>query len=127
MARVRSTSDFAVPVEGIGTFMFARRTMRDEIKISVERARLLDGVEPEPWLSLVTTWICTITVLASSMPEGFGDPMELDPSDNDSYTKLKAVFDALYEKELSFRQKRGSGEPAQGQGSGADGAVPVAP
>lgn len=104
MARTPKETDFTVPVEGIGNFTFAKRTMADEIKIQVKYAEIIDGVEPTTWLTLVGSWISTLSVLTVRAPADW-DIDELDPLDNETYAKLKLVFESLTEQERSFRRK----------------------
>lgn len=118
MARPKHPTDFTVPVDGIGTFTFARRKMADEMKIQVEYARMIDGVEPTQWLSLVAGWMSALMVLTVKAPDGW-DLDELDPLDNDTYAKLKRVYDELMLKEQSFRP--GHGQARQGERAGAGG------
>lgn len=114
MARQAKETDYTVSVEGIGTFTFGRRAMRDEIAIQVEYARIIDGVAPTEWLALVGGWLSTLRVLTVRAPEGW-DIDALDPSDPETYSKLLRVHDALTEKERSFRQ----GVKPAGEASGA--------
>lgn len=104
MARQAKDSDFVVKVEGVGSFTFGRRAMRDEIAIQVEYARIIDGVAPTEWLSLVGGWISSLRVLTVRAPDGW-DLEALDPFDKETYTKLNRVHAALLEKEQSFRRK----------------------
>ncbi len=113
MARRATDTDYPVIIDGIGTFSFARRRMADEIKIQVEYARLIDGVEPTQWLSIVSTWIATFKVLTVKAPDDW-DIDELDPFADDTYSKMKLVFDALTAKEQSFRQPNGKGSQISG-------------
>lgn len=124
MARSPQATDFAVKVEGVGSFTFAKRTMRDEIAIQVEFARIIDGVEPTSWLQAVGGWMSTLKVLTVRAPEGW-DLENLDPLENDTYAKLNRVYDALAEKERSFRSNQGSGSEAGRAGQGQDGGVLV--
>lgn len=117
MARSPQPTDYTVKVEGIGTFAFGRRTMRDEIAVQVEYARIIDGVEPTVWLQAMAGWLSTLRVLTVRAPDGW-DMDDLDPLDDESYAKLKKVYDALVEKERSFR--RGSGASKQEGGAGQD-------
>jgi len=115
MSRLPAATDFHVPIEGIGTFSFAKRTMRDELKIAAEFSRLTEGVDaPTPFLATVAGWISQLRVLTVSAPEGW-DLDSLDPLDSDSYSKLLTVHGALREKEGSFRR----GKNASGEGDGA--------
>lgn len=104
MARTPQETDFVVPVEKIGNFTFGRRKMSDEIAVQVEYARIIDGVEPTAWLQAVGGWISTLRVLTVSAPPGW-DVDELDPTDPETYAKLKLVYEALSERERSFRRK----------------------
>lgn len=113
MARTPQDTDFTIPVEGVGTFTFGKRTMRDEIAIQVEYARLIDGVEPTAWLQVVCGWLSVLSILTVRAPAGW-DLDEIDPLDDETYARLKRVYDALVDKERSFR----SGKKAMGQGGG---------
>lgn len=114
MARRPQTTDFALPVDGVGTFTFGRRTMADEIKIQVEYARIIEGVEPTEWLSRVGGWISTLKVLTVRAPEGW-DIDEMDPLDPEVYEDMMLVYLALRAKEDSFRRKPGTGSEAGGE------------
>lgn len=109
-----SPTDFLVPVEGIGTFTFGRRTMKDEIKIQVEYARLIDGAPATEWLSRVCGWISTLSVMTVRAPEGW-DISEMDPLDDDVYAQMFTVFVAMRAKEDSFRKKPGVGSEASSE------------
>ncbi len=114
MARQAKETDYTVSVEGVGMFAFGRRTMRDEIAIQVEYARIIDGVTPTDWLALVGGWLSALRVLTVRAPDGW-DLDDLDPTDPETYSKLSRVYDALTEKERSFRQ----GTKPAGEASGA--------
>lgn len=103
MARQGDVSDFDVPVDGIGTFTFARRKMADEIAIQVEYARMIEGVQPTEWLALVAGWISALKILTVRAPAGWNID-EMDPLDDDTYAKLMRVHAALTEQERSFRK-----------------------
>lgn len=108
MARQGTAIDFTVDVEGVGTFSFGRRTMRDEIKIQVEYARLIEGVEPTEWLAVVAGWIATLRVLTVAAPAGW-DIDEMDPLDDQTYARLAKVHQVLVDKERSFRRQPAAG------------------
>lgn len=114
MARKPHPTDFQVPIEGIGTFTFARRAMREEIDIQREFARILNGVEPTAWLATVGGWLSTLRVLTVAAPDGW-DIEAMDPTDNETYEKLGRVHDALLAQERSFR--RGPGVASQASGA----------
>ncbi|BCP56317.1 hypothetical protein K32_49340 [Kaistia sp. 32K] len=122
-------TDFTVDVEGVGQFIFARRTMRDEIKIQQEFARYIGGLEPTEWLLMLGGWLSTLSVLIVSEPDGWlrdidghpvEDVMDSDPLDGDTYETLKKVHGALRDKEDSFRRKHAQGGQAERQRAGED-------
>lgn len=103
MSRIPSNTDFQITVDGIGTFTFARRRLRDEMAIGAEFSRLTEGVEtPTPYLASVAGWVSTLKVLTVEAPEGW-DIDAMDPLDEDTYAKLVTVHTALRDKEGSFR------------------------
>lgn len=111
MSRIPTNTDFQVTVEGIGTFTFARRRMRDELAIAAEFSRLTEGVDtPTPYLASVAGWISTIKVLTVAAPDGW-DMEAMDPLNEDTYANLLKVHTALRDKEGSFR----SGAKSQGE------------
>lgn len=114
--RKRSNTDFTVQVEGVGSFVFGRRTMRDEVAIQVEYARMIDGVTPTDWLATVCGWMASFKILMVAAPEGF-DIESLDPLDDDTYRQMALVHSALRQQEDSFRGK--SKPTSQAAGSGA--------
>ncbi|QNJ57326.1 hypothetical protein Dolphis_19 [Pseudomonas phage Dolphis] len=107
MAREPQKTDFTVDVEGVGSFTFARRTMRDEIKIQRVFASIIDGVEPTAWLAQVGGWISDLNVLTVTAPDGW-DIDGMDPLDDDTYAQMAKVHTALRDKERSFRSKPAS-------------------
>lgn len=116
MARRPQETDYTVSAEGIGSFTFGRRRMRDEIAIQVEYARIIDGVEPTSWLQAVGGWISTLRVLTVRAPDGW-DIDGMDPTDPETYAKIRLVYEGLSDKETSFR--RGSQPPVEAVGAGA--------
>jgi hypothetical protein len=124
MARTAQDTDFVVKVEGVGSFTFGKRTMRDEIAIQVEFARIIDGVEPTAWLQTVGGWMSTLRVLTVRAPAGF-DLDDLDPLDDESYALMGKVHNALAEQERSFRRSKNGGSKGNSPASGDDGGVLV--
>lgn len=113
--RPAASSDFVVPVEGLGDFVFGRRQMADEIKINVEYSRYLDGVQhPTPYLDAVATWLSTLRVLMVAAPERWRDLDGLDPLDEDVYAGLMRIHAALRQKEDSFRRRHGEARTSAG-------------
>ena len=123
--RAPSATDFHVEVDGVGTFSFARRTMRDEMRIQAELSRLTEGVEsPNFTLQTVGGWIAHLKVLTVSAPDGW-DLDQMDPLDEDVYGQMFKVFTALRNKEDSFRPKKNVRGEAVGAGDGQDPGVLV--
>lgn len=116
MSRKPQPTDFAVPVEGIGTFTFGRRTMADEFAIQRRFADLAGGTDHTDWLNIVGGWVSALTVLTVRAPEDWNID-EMDPLDPEVYAKLKKVFDALRDQEDSFRGKRRAGSEAGSEGA----------
>jgi hypothetical protein len=123
-----STADkqqFPVEVEGIGTFHFAKRTMRNEFRIQAEYSRLTEGVEtPTPNLEIMAGVFSTLKVLTLKAPDGW-DLDALDPLVDEDFAKAIRVHAALRAKEGSFRRGPTGAGAAAGQGDGRDGGVSV--
>lgn len=124
MARKPAPTDFVVSVEGVGSFTFASRTMRDELAIQAEYARIIDGTIPTVWLELLAGWLSALRVLTVRAPEGW-DIDQMDPLEPETYERLKAVHAALVAKEASFRAKPAAGGEGGSTGDGQDGGVLV--
>ncbi len=107
MARDASSNDFNVQVDGLGTFVFGRRTMRDEFAIAAEYSRLTEGVATlTDWLHYFARAFSTIRTLQVKSPDGW-DVEKLDPQEEASYAQIMGVFDALRAAEADFRKKPG--------------------
>lgn len=111
--RAPKPTDFRVPVEGVGDFVFGKRTMSDEIAIQVDFARMIQGVEPTNWLVVVCGALSDLRALTVSMPDSW-DLETLDPLDEDAYSNLVKVHSALREKEQSFRRAKREANQASG-------------
>ncbi len=117
MARLPKTTDFYIDVEGEGRFRIGKRDMKSEMEIQREYASFAGGVEPTVWLETLSEYLSTLRVLIVEGPETW-DMDNMDPLDNDTYTRLGRVFVALREREESFRARHnGAG---QGTGAGSD-------
>ena len=105
MPRAAAPGDFQVTYDGLGTFTFARRTMRDEFAIAAEYSRLTEGVQtPTDFLHYYARAFSTINVLQVVGPDGW-NVEKLDPQEDASYAQLIGVFDALRAQEADFRKK----------------------
>ena len=93
---------FPVPVEGIGTFTFRRRQMRDQIRIQAEATRLLGGPCDDPEQRDIAFMSATLITLTVDAPPGESFD-ELDPLDKETSAKLWRIFGALRVAEDRFR------------------------
>lgn len=117
---------FTVTVDGVGSFTFAKRTMRQEMRIAAEYSRLTEGLDkPSPWFDFIAGVIACLKVLMLDGPDEWKNLDELDPSDDEVYSKLVAIHGALRLKEGSFRRGSQSGGTQGGAGDGAVGGVLV--
>lgn len=112
---------FSVEVEGIGPFVFRRRSMRDEFRIEAEVSRLTEGVAtPTANLLAMANVVAPVKVLCVEAPKNWNID-ELDPFDEESYKRIAAVHTALATKEKLFRAgnaKAGADAGAGGQPNG---------
>lgn len=128
--RASAATDFPVDVPGLGTFLFARRKMADELRIQAQYRRFTDGLDdPGAPLALVAQWLATLSVLMVSAPPGseYANLLELDPLDEKVYADLDSIYRSLSEKEGSFRGRAGARGAAEGANGGAEHRVPVPP
>lgn len=108
MKRTPRPTDFDVTVEGVGNFVFASRTLGDEIAIQREYANIIGGVEsPTDWLVTMAGWLSVLRTITVRAPEGW-DLESMDPLASETYEKLYKTYTALREKEDSFRQGVGA-------------------
>lgn len=110
--RAGSPTDFPVEVENLGTFIFAKRTMADKMRVHVEYSRMIEGVFPTAWLDSTATALATFRVLMVGAPAGFDT--EFDPLDPQTDDNIMRILAALMAKEDSFRER----PQAAVQGSG---------
>lgn len=105
---------FPVEVDGIGTFVFRKRTMRDQYKIEAEASRMMGGPCDDEPLRLGAICYSALTVLTVEPPPGWSIE-DFDPLDPDTTQKIFAVHRRLREVEAGFRE----GNSGNGSGSGA--------
>lgn len=122
-----SPRDFALDVEGIGRFVFGRKTVMDALAIECEYTRLTEGLDVVPdYLGVLASAIANLRILTVKAPDGW-DIEGMDGEDEETYTRLKKVWGALRDKLASFRAKPGAPVEDGGQGSVEDGRVLVSP
>lgn len=122
MTRPAAPSDFPVEVEGIGNFVFGRRTGRDRFKIAAEYHRLTEGLDVSNTdFGITAEAQTTVTVLLVDGPDEIKAMLDLGAAaslDPEADAKLLRVFFALRAKELSFRRPAGEGVKAPGPENG---------
>jgi hypothetical protein len=114
--RTAGNGDFPVEVEGMGRFIFARKTMRDVYAIRGEYAAVTSNnfTEEGGFADIGALAFITLNRLMVSAPSDF-DLAGLDPvTDDDAEPKIVKVFLALREKELSFRPQPKADGAAEG-------------
>lgn len=104
MSKNESASTFIEPVEGIGTFTFTKRRMREQFRVEAEFARLTEGAPVAADVSSLAMSVACLRVLTVEAPEGWNLD-EMDPEDGDTYSKILRVYGALRAREDAFRAK----------------------
>lgn len=105
---------YPLAVEGVGTFEIRRRTLRVEIQVGAEFARLTEGEEQIPaWLRDLCEMTSAVKVLAVKAPDGW-DVDGMDPQEPATYEKLAKVYRAIREAEGRFRRPPAGGPQAEG-------------
>lgn len=110
-----------VPVEGIGVFTFAMRSLERQFRIEAEYCRLTEGLpQVTTFLGNLAQSVADLSCLVISGPKGWDSKEAIlakDAFDADTYKDLQRVWSALCDKEAEFR-----GQPAPSQ-EGGQGAV----
>lgn len=117
--RAAHATDFNVDVEGIGRFTFARRKMGDVAKIRSRYNVMTEGnYTQEGYIADMSSWgIVTLQTLMVAQPDSFNID-DLDPlMDPDCEKKVTAIYNALRNKEDSFRPKQAQGSEVAGEGT----------
>lgn len=112
--------DFSFEVEGLGTVVCGRRTMRDRFRIGAEYHRLTEGAPcGQTDFGVVAEAVATFKTLLVDAPKPLLAALDMDAladSLDDPDELLIKAFLALREKELSFR--RGNGTDSKDSGTG---------
>jgi len=108
------TATYPLVVDGVGTFECRRRTLRVEIHVGAEFARLTEGQEQIPsWLRDLCEMTSTAKVLIAKGPDGWNVD-EMDPQEPETYEKLAKVYTAIREAEGRFRRPPKGGPQENG-------------
>lgn len=106
------TPTYPLVVDGVGTLEVRRRTLRVEIQVGAEFARLTEGQEQIPgWLRDLCEMTSTAKVLVVRGPDGW-DVDAMDPQEPATYEKLAKVYQAIREAEGRFRRPPAGGPQA---------------
>jgi hypothetical protein len=137
--RKAKDTDFFIPLPGVGTFRFGRRTFGDRAKIRAEIMRLtrefedLKPVHEEPEdpenpskqsqdyneLSAYASIMATHKFMCVEAPEGWEDIENMELTDEND-TKIFELYGLVRAKEESFRSGAKAGSQAPGQGISDD-------
>lgn len=93
---------FPVEVDGIGSFVFRKRTMRDQFAIEGEASRVLGGPCEDDALRQGAISFATLLILAVENPPGW-DIEGFDPLDPAATAKIFEVARRLRDTEATFR------------------------
>lgn len=127
MRRPNPVTDFVVDADGVGRFVFARKTLLDGIAIECEFTRLTEGLEDVPaYLGMLAAAMSNLKVLTVSAPADW-DLAKMDGEDEETYAKLIKVWGALRDKQESFRRKPGVDGEIGRPGDGGNDRVLVSP
>lgn len=108
-----------VNVDGIGSFVCRRRTMRVAIAISAEYNRLTEGSENiGPEFAGICNFMAYLRAMIVSGPDDWA-PYDIDPEDTEAMDRLRQVYLAIKDAEARFR-KQPDGKPEK-PGTGAGG------
>ena len=107
-----------VMVDGIGSFVCRRRTMRVAIAISAEYNRLTEGSENiGPEFAGICNFMAYLRAMVVAGPDDWA-PYDIDPEDTEAMDQLRQVYLAIKDAEARFR-KQPDGQPEKpGTGTG---------
>jgi hypothetical protein len=121
MARAKGKEDFTLDVDNIGRFTFGRRRQADVYKIRGLYSQWTGGNWKDDGTvgDMEAYMHATLEVMTVEYPPGFTlqsiDPLT-GPEDDD---RIAAIYVALRNKELSFRQKPAEGSTGESAGTGS--------
>ena len=113
-----------VPIEGVGTFKFRHRTVKDQIWIEREAADILGGEPLTSYLRSCAIALATLERLTVEAPDGW-DIETVDPLDGGAVSEVYRVFGELVSTESRFRGRPLPKSTTEGPGAVADAGVLV--
>ena len=93
---------YPVEVEGVGNFVFRRRTYADRAKVANRTLAILGGVPEHPYLLDEASKIAELELLIVEAPSGW-DIATLDPLDDEDVAQMARVHGRFAEEETRFR------------------------
>jgi hypothetical protein len=116
---MRDPTTFPVTVDGVGSFVCRRRTMRTAIAITAEYSRLTEGMEQVPVaFAGICNFIAYLKVMVLTGPSDW-DPYLTDPDSQTDMDRMGEVYAAVKDAEGRFRA--GAGKDPQGTSPGTVG------
>lgn len=103
----------SVTVDGVGHFVFRRRSFGLQIAIESRADRITDGPVHTKEIRQAALMLATLDVLTAHAPEGW-DLETADPLDEDTFTDVSKVFARLRAAEDEFRAGAKAERPSMG-------------
>ena len=114
---MRDLNTQIVTVEGVGSFVCRRRTMRVAIAITAEYNRLTEGAENVSHeFAGICNFMAYLRTIVVSGPDDWS-PYDVDPDDGEAMDRLRQVYQAIKDSEARFRAKPGQEPQESGEGS----------
>lgn len=95
-------ANFTVTVEGVGDFVFRRRTLDSQFKILAAAVRMLGGETVAEHLHMMAVAVETVRHLTVTAPDGWSIE-DIDPLDQEQIDRVLLVFGRLRAAEDTFR------------------------
>jgi len=107
---------FPVVVDGVGTLICKRRTVRVAVAVTAEYNRLTEGAEDVSGeFSSVCNFLSYLKVVVVSGPESW-DPYGVDPDSEEEMEVLHKAYRAIKDAEGRFRAKPVANPEVPGSG-----------
>lgn len=115
--RAPRETDFFIPIDGVGTFRYGRRTLGDRMRIRAQYLRYTEEFgDDDPNLSMYAGMFSTHSVLCVEAPSGWEDLADIDATDEDKVEAAFKLFTELKKMEDSF--DKGVVKSGEGQSEG---------
>lgn len=125
MRKAKPETDFKVTVEGVGDFVYGRRTVGDSLKIRGRFLELAGDHSDDVEIASIASATAMHEVLCVSAPDGWSDILALDSADPENISRIFDLYMKVGETEDSFRDKTKVSSAQAGSGDGSDAGVLV--